>query len=109
MAFIKNLIDAMLDADYSDGVTCPVCNSKAYWYEDEIKAVWICPSCGYEILGDQIELNDDGIIEKTLGIDWFCDNCNAYLNNQVGFDPYNDAWTCAECGYENDITKDNVW
>lgn len=107
MGFLGDLFGAMLNADYSDGVKCPVCNSRSYWDDD--KTLWICSSCGYEIHGNQIELNEDGNIEGTLGIDWYCDECNEYLNNQIGFDAYGDTWICTECGCVNDITQNNVW
>ncbi len=32
--------------------------------------------------------------------EYFCPNCGAVLNNQYGFDPDNDTWTCTVCGKE---------
>ena len=107
MSFFESLLDALSNKDYSDGVKCPVCNACAYWDEDEAR--WVCSSCGYEIHGDQLQLDKHGNVEKTLEIDWYCDECGAYLNDQLNFNPYDNEWTCTECGYVNDITKDNVW
>ncbi len=41
-------------------------------------------------------------------IRWYCDNCNAYLNKQSGFMVDTGRWTCAQCGYENDVTSEYV-
>lgn len=30
--------------------------------------------------------------------EYFCPNCGATLDNQVGFDPNNGVWECSECG-----------
>lgn len=32
--------------------------------------------------------------------EYYCPNCNAILNNQIGFDPTEGSWTCTECGQE---------
>ena len=42
-------------------------------------------------------------------IDWYCDECNTYLNDQAGFNTSSGRWTCSECGYENDVTEDNIF
>ena len=34
----------------------------------------------------------------TLEDEYFCPNCNAILNNQLGFDPDCGVWACTECG-----------
>lgn len=49
--------------------------------------------------------------------EYYCPNCGAILNNQLGFDPENGSWTCAECGkhlmdddvYEGDSYKGLAW
>lgn len=41
--------------------------------------------------------------------DYYCPNCDADLNKQLGFSPYGDTWTCTECGqllYDDD-SEDN--
>lgn len=40
--------------------------------------------------------------------DWYCDNCNAYLNAQSSFSGHDRYHTCEECGYENEISADNI-
>lgn len=42
------------------------------------------------------------------GIDWYCDNCGAYLNNQKYFNDHKYTWKCKECGYKNSISWDNI-
>lgn len=44
----------------------------------------------------------------SLDVDWYCDNCDAYLNDQAGFDDSQELWTCTQCGSENDITPSNL-
>ena len=41
-------------------------------------------------------------------IDWYCDSCNAYLNNQSGFSSNCGSWECKKCGYINDIKEENI-
>lgn len=38
--------------------------------------------------------------------EYYCPNCNAVLNEQIGFDPEKEVWTCKECGetlYGDDV------
>ena len=108
MGFLAALLNAVSSAsrDFSDGAMCPVCNSKCYWDDDE--CVWVCDSCGYEVTGSQVEYDADNDKVSVLGIDWYCDECDSYLNSQSGFNPYSDSWTCTKCGYTNELSKDNV-
>jgi len=41
-------------------------------------------------------------------ISWYCDNCNAYLNDQDGFDADCGTWKCKECGCENLIDESEI-
>lgn len=43
-----------------------------------------------------------------LDCDWYCDSCGAFLNSQPGLTVSSGTWTCEECGYENDVTEDNI-
>ena len=43
-----------------------------------------------------------------LNYDWYCDSCNALLNNQDGFDVDCGSWKCTECGCSNDIDEFNI-
>ena len=42
------------------------------------------------------------------GVDWYCDECGVYMNNQPGFSVSSGEWTCTECGAVNDVTEDNI-
>ena len=43
----------------------------------------------------------------TFDNEYVCPNCGAILNEQYGFDPDNDTWTCTSCGKE--LYGDNVY
>lgn len=45
---------------------------------------------------------------KMLVFDWYCDNCNAYLNDQDGFERNDGKWVCKKCGHENIISKEHI-
>lgn len=47
--------------------------------------------------------------ERFPGIDWWCDRCGAYLNDQYGFDDNNYTHKCTECGHKNSISRDNIY
>ena len=40
--------------------------------------------------------------------EWYCDECDAYLNDQDGFEDNNGKWICKECGHENIISKEQL-
>ena len=40
--------------------------------------------------------------------DWFCDECDAYMNDQPGFTTLFGTWTCKECGATNDVIENNI-
>lgn len=35
--------------------------------------------------------------------------CNAYLNDQPGFDDHHYVWKCTECGHKNSISADDIY
>lgn len=41
-------------------------------------------------------------------IDWYCDCCNCYMNNQPGFNTLTGHWTCTKCGEDNDVSDNNI-
>ena len=41
--------------------------------------------------------------------DWYCDRCNAYLNDQPGFDDHHYVWKCTEFGHKNSISSDDIY
>lgn len=79
------------------GMQCPVCNQKLIFSKS--KASWCCNNCDYSL--QENDFYDDYVF-------MFCDECNAYLNNQEGFDKNATKHICRECGYENDTTFDNI-
>ena len=50
----------------------------------------------------------DDLDARFPGIDWFCDRCGDYLNEQEGFDDHLPVWKCTHCGYRNCIDIDNI-
>lgn len=42
-------------------------------------------------------------------VDWYCDECDAHLNDQSGFDDESSSWHCAECGHKNRIAADEIF
>lgn len=77
---------------------CPACQNGKMTI-DKKSTVWICEVCGYKLSADEFE--DDYVF-------WFCDECNTYLNNQEGFDRKASKHICQKCGFENNITSDNI-
>lgn len=57
---------------------------------------------------------DSSIIPKLdddwdpASVDWYCDHCDAYMNEQPGFDGVGPSWICANCQTENDVTASNL-
>lgn len=77
---------------------CPACKTGKMTFNKK-KSLWTCEDCGYHF-SEQYFLNDC--------VFWFCDECEAYLNNQEGFNEKSAKHICHNCGYENDTTFDNV-
>lgn len=77
---------------------CPACQNGKMVINKK-SDMWICEDCGYRLSSDEFE--DDYVF-------WFCDKCNAYLNMQEGFDRNCEKFVCQKCGYENDLTSDNI-
>lgn len=44
---------------------------------------------------------------KDLDCDWYCDECDAYMNDQPGFSA-GGTWECTECGSINDVSENNI-
>lgn len=51
----------------------------------------------------------DDLDHRFPGVDWYCDRCGEYLNDQEGFDDHLHVWKCTRCGYENRIEMDNIY
>ncbi|MFW3654634.1 Sec23/Sec24 zinc finger-containing protein [Vagococcus fluvialis] len=46
--------------------------------------------------------------ERFPNIDWYCDNCNSYLNEQDNFDDHKYTWKCTNCDFKSSISRDNI-
>lgn len=90
-------LDSSLYAKVKYWMDCPVCRSP-YMYLGVEGKKWRCPDCGYMITNR----------EKNRTVFWFCDSCETFLNVQEGFSEENGKWYCTECGFENDVTADNI-
>lgn len=77
---------------------CPSCQTEKMVL-DKKNAAWKCQGCGYTLT--RKEFDNDYVF-------WFCDECDTYLNSQEGFDNDSNKHICSFCGYENDITFENV-
>lgn len=42
------------------------------------------------------------------GVDWYCDECDDWLNAQSGFNDGEGSWICAACGHSNTISSDMI-
>lgn len=79
-------------------IFCPACQHGKMAI-NEVSTMWTCEECGYKLSADEFE--DDYVF-------WFCDECNAYLNNQDEFDRHVAKHICQNCGYENDTSLENI-
>lgn len=52
---------------------------------------------------------ETNISERFPNIDWWCDRCNAYINDQSGFDDHKYVWQCTQCGHKNSISGSNIY
>lgn len=77
---------------------CPACKNGKMTFNKK-KSLWTCEACGYHF-SEQYFLNDC--------VFWFCDECEAYLNNQKGFNKKSAKHICRNCRYENDTTFNNI-
>ena len=89
--------EASIYAGVKRWTDCPACRYPGMYLGPEGKK-WKCPQCNFSI--------DDK--EKELGVFWFCDECEAFLNVQDGFDVKNGEWKCSECGAVNDVSEGNI-
>lgn len=51
----------------------------------------------------------DDLDKRFPGIEWYCDECEAYLNEQEGFDDHFPYWECKKCGYHNRLEIDEIY
>ena len=101
MAKKKSLMDRLTYAyirRIKKWMFCPACRDGKMTINKK-STMWACESCGYKLSADEFE--DDYVF-------WFCDECDAYLNIQDGFNRNAKKHTCTKCGYESDTTFDNI-
>lgn len=97
----KSLIDMMSYAyirRIKKWMFCPACRDGKMQI-NRASTLWQCEDCNYTLSADEFEDNY---------VFWFCDECEAYLNNQEDFDKIASKHICRKCGYENDTTFDNI-
>lgn len=68
---------------------------------------------GYAARSWEFVMWDEAILyeisdEKYPDIDWYCDKCNSFLNDQKGFSDHRKTWKCLECGFKNEISAKNI-
>lgn len=65
----------------------------------------------YLIAPEQYEsfYEGDDLDMRYPGIEWYCDRCEAHLNEQEGFTDRDPIWVCTACGYENRIDADVIY
>lgn len=79
-------------------MTCPSCRGEnvCLWPSSNR---WICQDCGYSIIE----------AHRLKNVFWFCDDCDTYMNVQTGFKQNtSNTWKCTECGFENDVSTNNI-
>lgn len=87
------------EGNYTFTRVCPVCRENGSLVLNKRQTKWQCLNCGYNISPQRLE-------EEVF---WFCDSCDAFLNVQPGFSEEAGRWKCKHCGYENDVSEDNVF
>ena len=63
-----------------------------------------------ELLAAGLEKSPDSPIDQLVfpRITWYCDKCNAHLNEQPGFTDRYGFWRCTKCGFKNKTTQENI-
>ena len=51
----------------------------------------------------------DDLDRRFPGIEWYCDNCGAHLNEQEGFTDKNPVFICQKCGHENKMDYSEIY
>lgn len=51
----------------------------------------------------------DDLDNRFPGIEWYCDQCGAHLNEQEGFDDHLPSWKCLKCGVENKLSVEEIY
>lgn len=51
----------------------------------------------------------DDMERRFPGCEWYCDKCEAHLNEQPGFDDHLEVWQCRVCGNLNHLDPDEIY
>lgn len=51
----------------------------------------------------------DDLDARFPGIEWYCDMCEAHLNEQTGFNDHMESWTCTACGHVNPLSMSEIY
>ena len=96
---IENENSSWMGGDYTYSRDCPVCRGEGSLVLNMLRTKWKCLRCGYQITPKQLKTE----------VFWFCDSCDAFLNVQTGFNTHDGHWKCKQCGYDNDVSPDNIF
>lgn len=95
----------------------PVPDEVSYFYIKNVKGWMECPICGEKMCFDETHEswvceNSDFRLTEAEFMDgyvfWFCDQCGEFLNAQKGFLKDASTWACTNCGFENDMSAENL-
>ena len=89
--------DSSMYSSVDTWTDCPVCRSPNM-YLGPTRRKWRCPDCGF-VMNDLL---------LKIGVLWFCDSCETFLNNQEDFTVKSGKWKCSACGFVNDVSKGNI-
>ena len=110
------MAEEMGDDGFDRDWICPVCGTLLNT-QDGFSAdldMWTCKVCN-SILGSDgdVTMGFDPVEgfknARFPGVYWYCDNCEAFLNIQNGFDDHYDNWVCEECGHVNPISDSEIY
>lgn len=78
-------------------VDCPLCRGVNTMTLSR-GGTYRCINCGYSM----------SRWKRMHSVLWFCDGCDTFLNVQPGFEKHGKRWTCTLCGYDNDVSRNNI-
>lgn len=82
---------------------CPKCEANLTLqkgYRSDL-SFWTCKGCGEMLINPELDTGSD--------IVWVCDNCGIMLNLQPGFNEDCGSFKCTECGYDNKISREEIY
>ena len=73
---------------------CPACGG--HFLEYPRARIWLCSECSFRLSFEEVQNSEL----------WYCDNCGAFLNSQIGFDKAKNTVICEKCGFESSLLDD---